>query len=169
MPVACAAMPMRPPSERRKRDLVAFAFVADAIRQQALRNRVNTNSQHAVALNAEFFFFFADLEARRSFLDDHRGDSFFPFRRIGIHVNDRRVGRAAIGDPRFRAVDDVTVALLHRLGLQRRRVGARLRLGQRVATDLFPSRKRQQKLLFLLFGSEAMNRDRSRESSAPTG
>ena len=142
--------------ERRKRDLVSFAFVADAIGH---RHFAIGEDQFAArgGADAEFLFFLADLEARRALFHDQRGDSFFALWRIGVHVDDRGIGRAAVGDPRFGAIDDVLVALLHRLGLQRSGVGARLRLGQRIATDLFAAREGQQEFLLLFVGSEAMN------------
>ena len=109
-------------------------------------------------VDAEFFFFLADLEAGRAALDDQRRDSFFAFCRIRIHVNDGRVGHAAVGDPGFCAVDDVAVALANGLRGERRRVRAGLRLGQRVASDFFAARERHEEFLFLLVRAEAMDR-----------
>ncbi len=156
MPVACAAMPMRPPSSVESATLVAFAFVADAIcggdfaigeRQFAARGGVD----------AEFFFFLADFEAGRAFFDDQRGDAFFAFGRIGVDVDDGGIGDAAVGDPGFGAVDEVGVALLDGFGLQRGGVGAGLRLGEGVAADFFAARERDEKFFFLLGGAEAMD------------
>ena len=70
----------------------------------------------AVAWMPSFFSSLPTLKAGRAALDDQRRDSFFALRRIGVHVHDGRIGHAAVGDPRFGAVDDVAVALAHRLG-----------------------------------------------------
>ena len=98
------------------------------------------------------------MKSRRPFLDDQRGDAFFAFRRIGVHVDDGRVGHAAIGDPGLCAVEDVSVALLHGYGLQRGGVGAGLRLGERVAADFFSPREGRAGIFSFVRQSKAMNR-----------
>ncbi len=83
---------------------------------------------------------------------------FSPFSGCGVHVDDRGIGHAAIGDPGFCPVDDVAVAPEHGLGGQRRGVRAGLRLGERVAADFFAAREGNQKFLLLFFRAEAVNR-----------
>src|SRR5438132_14365900 len=67
--------------ERGERDLVAFAFVADAIRggHFAIGEDEFTTSGR---VDAEFFFFVADFEARSAFFDDERGGAFLAFRGV---------------------------------------------------------------------------------------
>ena len=109
-------------------------------------------------MDAQLLFFFSDFESWRAFFHHQRCDSFFALGGVRIHISDSRVGRSAAGDPSLGAIDDIGIALLHRLRLQRRGVRAGLRLGQRVATDFFTSREWMQKFLLLFFGAEAMNR-----------
>ena len=139
-----------------ERDFVAFAFAADAI---GFGDFAIGEDEFAArgGVDAEFFFFLADLEAGRAFFDDECGDAFFAFGRIGVDVDDGCVGGAAVGDPGFGAVDDVFVALLDGFGLQRGGVGAGLRLGEGVAADFFSAREGDEEFLFLFDGAEAMN------------
>src|SRR6266852_5934657 len=142
--------------ERGERDLVAFAFVADAV---FFGDFAIGENQLAAGggVDAEFFFFFADLETRCALFHDDRGDSLLAFGRIGVDVDDGRVGHAAIGDPRLGAVQNIFAAAFHRFGLQGGGVRARLRLGQGVAADFFSTGKGQQKSLFLRLGAEAVD------------
>ena len=109
-------------------------------------------------MNAEFFFFLADGKSRRAFRDDERGNSLLAFFRLRIDVENHGVGLAAIGDPCFRAVDDVAVALEDGFGAQRGGIRAGLRLGETVAADFFAAREGDEEFFLLFFGSEAMNR-----------
>ena len=109
-------------------------------------------------MNAKLFFFLAHVETRRAPLHDERGNAFLAFRRIGIHIDDSRIRDAAVGDPRFCAVDDVLSVFPDRRGTQRRGIRAGLRLGERVAPDAFAARKRHQKFFLLFFGAKAMKR-----------
>ena len=77
-------------------------------------------------MNAQLFFFLADFEAGRFFLDHQRGDSLLSFFRLRIDVDERGIGDAAVGDPGFRAVDDVAIALEDGFGSERGGVGAGL-------------------------------------------
>src|SRR5258708_15449030 len=145
-----------PVVQRRERYFVAFPFVADAIRGR--NNAIGENQLAARrGADAEFFFFLADLESRRAFFHNQRGDSFFAFRRFRVHVDDRGIRRAAIGDPGFRTVEQVSLALFDGFRLQRGGVRTGLRLSQRVATDLFTAGIRQQEFFLLFFRPEAMN------------
>src|SRR5215472_4416067 len=146
-----------PAIERRKRYLVAFAFVANAIleRYGAIGKDQFTASG---GMNAELFFFFANLESGCFFLHHDCGDAFFPFGRVGIHVHDRCVGLSATGDPSLRSVENIAVTFLYRLGSERCGVRAGLWLGEGVATDLFAARVRKEKSLLLCFGAVPMDR-----------
>ncbi len=75
-------------------------------------------------------------EALHAALDDKGGDAARAGRRIGLGVDDKRLGDRAVGDPHFRAIDDEAVALL--LGPRRHRhhVRARVRLRHRQAPDM---------------------------------
>ena len=147
--------------ERGESDFVAFAFVADAI---GFGDFAIGEDEFAArgGVDAEFFFFLADLEARRAFFDDQRGDAFFAFRRIGVDVDDGGIGGAAVGDPGFGAVDDVFVALLDGFGLERGGVGAGLRLGERVAADFFAAREGDAGIFFFVRRCRGDGSDRSR-------
>ena len=129
-----------PAVERRERHLVAFALVADAVflRHGAIRKDQLAARRRA---DAQLLLFLAHLEARRALFHHQRGDALFALGRVGVHVDDGRIRRAAVGDPGLRAVEHIGVALLHRPGLQRRGVRAGLRFGQRVAADLLPARE----------------------------
>src|SRR5712675_371667 len=146
-----------PAIERRERHLVAFTFVADPItgRYFAVGEDQFATSR---GINPQLLFLFAHLEPGRAFLDHDRGDSFFALRRVSINVDDRRVGRPAIGDPRLSSVDNVLVALFDSSRLQGRGVRASLWFRQRVTADLFSARKRKKEFLLLLFIAETMNR-----------
>ena len=61
-------------------------------------------------MNAEFLFFFADLESQRAFLNYERRDSLLALFRLRIHVDDSGVSHATVRDPCFRTVDYVPVA-----------------------------------------------------------
>ncbi len=119
MPVACAAIPMRPPSSVDSATLypspsLPMRFAAGTSQSE------KTNSLQAVALMPNFFSSLPTRNPGVPFSIDQRGDAFFSFGRIGVHINDGGIGSAAIGDPCFRAVDDVAVAFAHCFGLQRR-------------------------------------------------
>ena len=66
----------------------------------------------AVALIPQFLFFFANGESGRSAFHHQRSDSFFTFGRFRIYVDDGRIGRAAICNPRFCAVQNIFVVAL---------------------------------------------------------
>ncbi len=148
---------MRPPSRSGECNLVAFAFVSDAI---CLGHHAVREDQLAArrGVDPEFLFFLADLEYRCPFLHDQRGNSFFALGRIGIHINDGRIRRAAVGDPGLCAVEDVSVALLYGFGLQRGSVGASLRLSKGIAADFFSARVGEQEFLLLFDRPKPMNR-----------
>src|ERR1700687_1686687 len=84
--------------ERRERDLVPLAFVSDAVadRHFAIGER---KFRARRSVDAEFLFFLTDFESGYAALDHQRRDAFFSFRRIGVYVDDGRVGHATIRDP----------------------------------------------------------------------
>ncbi len=96
--------------ERGKRDLVAIAFFSYAIFDWhlAIGERKPGASR---GVDSEFLFFFANGESRRAFFNDQRRDSLLSFFRLRVHVDDRRIGCATVGDPGLRAVDDVASPL----------------------------------------------------------
>jgi hypothetical protein len=142
--------------ERGESDFVAFAFVADAVGGWHFAVSENQFAAGGGA-DAKFFFFLAGFEAGRAFFDDEGGDAFFAFFRMRADVNDGRVGRAAVGDPGFCAVDEVLVAAKDSFGLESSGVRACLRLGERVAADFFAARVWQKELLFLVVGAVAVD------------
>ena len=154
--------------ERGERDFVAFTFAADAV---GFGDFAIGEDEFAArgGVDAEFFFFLADLEAGRSFFDDQRGDAFFALRRIGVDVDDGCVSGAAVCDPGFCAVDDVFVALLDGFGLECGSVGAGLRLGERVAADFFAAREGKKEFLVFARRCRSDESDRSRANFARRG
>ena len=146
-----------PAIERGQGNLVALAFGAQAIFGGDLaigKGEFGTGG----GVNAEFFFFFANVEARRAAFDDKGGNALFGAHGIGIHINDGRVGYAAIGDPGLGAIDDIAIALANGGRTQRGGVGAGLRFGKRVTADALATGEGRQELFFLFFGAEAANR-----------
>jgi hypothetical protein len=76
---------------------------------------------------------------------------------LRIDVDDGGVRRAAICNPRFRAVDDVFVAFADGFGGQCGGVGAGLRLGEREATDFFAAGERYEEFFPLFVSAEVMD------------
>ena len=66
------------------------------------------------AAHAELVEMLAVAETRKTLLDDEGGHAARAGFEIGLGVDDQRVGVAAVGDPHFRAVEDVAVAFLVR-------------------------------------------------------
>jgi len=106
---------MRPPSESRERDFVAFAFVADAIRNGHCAIGEDEFAAGG-CIDAELFSSFPTLNPGVPFSTTSAVMPFSPFAGVRVHVDDCRVRGAAIGDPGFRAVEHVGVALFHGLG-----------------------------------------------------
>ena len=102
--------------ERRECYLVAFAFAAYSIRHWNLAIAEDEFAASGGA-DAEFLFFPADFKSRCAFFHDHGSDSFFAFCGFGVHVDDRGIGCAAIGDPRLGAVQNIVIAVSHSFGL----------------------------------------------------
>ena len=79
---------------------------------------------------------------------------------IGAHEQLAPVGEVAERVPRLLAVDHEVVAVEHRAALQRREVGARVRLGEALAPDVVAAQHAGQELLLLLVGAELDDRGR---------
>src|SRR5205807_6183188 len=62
------------------------------------------------AAHAELVELFAGGKAFERLLDDEGGDAARTGGAIGLGVNDNRIGERPIGDPHFRAVEDVAIA-----------------------------------------------------------
>ena len=69
-------------------------------------------------------------------LDDEGGDAARVRPGIGLGVDDEGLGHGTVGDPHFRAIDDVAVALAFRARRHRHDVGARVRLRHRQRPDM---------------------------------
>src|SRR5271155_3277407 len=98
--------------ESRKSDLISFAFLADAIpggHFAIAEGKLGASRR----VNAELFFFLAYSESRGSFFHHQRRDAFLALFRLRVHVHNRGIRGAAIGDPCLGAVDYVFVALAH--------------------------------------------------------
>ena len=74
-----------------------------------------------------------------------------------IDVDDSGIGDAAIGDPGFRAVDEVAVAFQDSFRFERGSIRAGLRFGERVAADFFATGEGNKKFFLLLFRAEAID------------
>ena len=85
------------------------------------------------AAHAELVELLRDGETRERLLHDEGGDAARAGGRIGLGIDDERIRLRAVGDPEFRAVQDVAVAALLRAKLHRDDVGAGagLRHGER--------------------------------------
>ena len=99
-----------------------------AIVEHQLRDRVGGMGQHVELL--------ADGKSRRAFLDQEEGNAAAA---RGVLLGPREqhdeVRPCPIGDINFAPVDDPIVTVLACEGLDRRRVGTRIRLGQREGVD----------------------------------
>ena len=71
----------------------------------------------------------------------------------GLDHQRDQIREITVGDEYLRAVDDVTVAVAHRAGLQPLQVGAGRRLGHADRADQFAARHARQKAPLLLLGA----------------
>ena len=108
-----------------------------------------------------FFSFGAEGEAGRVLLDHERRDAARAVL-AGAHHGDVDVRGAGARDELLDAVEHVVVAVAPRACLQRRRVGARARLGQAIAGDMLHAGELRQEALALLVASR-----RRRSSTTP--
>jgi hypothetical protein len=56
--------------------------------------------------------------------------------RVGLGVDDERLGDRTVGDPHFRAIEDIAVALAFRAGGHRHDIRAGVRLRHRQPPDM---------------------------------
>src|SRR3989442_5859324 len=77
---------------------------------------------------------------------------------VGPGEDDEVVGDVGEADPHLLAVEDVTVALAHRGGLDADRIAPRVGLGEPVGGDLLPPRLGGQVLLLLVVAAPAQER-----------
>ncbi len=80
------------------------------------------------------------------------------FREDGVEI-----GRAAVGDPHFLAVEDVVLAVRAQIGASARgqRIRSRLRFAERVGGDHFRVRHLGKIALLLVLGAEQQQRQRA--------
>ena len=97
--------------------------------------------------------------ARRRLVHHEARDALAPGRRIGDREQHRAARHAGRRDELLGAVDHVAVALLHRPRLQVRRIGSRLRLGQRERPHRRAGRQRPQPAVLLRVGAVLVEDD----------
>ena len=105
---------------------------------------------------AELLLIGAEADARHVLFDDQRADALGTVF-AGADHGDVDFILAAARNERLGAGHDIMVAVLDRLGLERRRVGARRRLGQAIARDLLHRDQRGEIFLLQLVGAEAVD------------
>src|SRR6476646_7260523 len=110
------------------------------------------------ALDPELVLELAGVEAGRVLLD-HEGAGA-AILAVGGGEDDVEVGDRRVGDPGLLAVDHPLVAVAHRAGPHRRRVGARLGLREREGRRPLAAGALRQPALFLLLGAEQLDRQR---------
>ena len=123
-----------PAVEAHHRDAEAFALAADAVGDRHA-DLVEIDLRGRLRMPAELLLLRAEADARHVLFDDQAGDALGAFLAGADHRHIDFV-LAAAGDEGLGAGDDIMVAVEHRLGLERRRVRARRRLGQAIAADL---------------------------------
>ena len=97
-------------------------------------------------------------DARRFHVDQQEGDAGLRLcRRIGADQAKNPVGMLRQRRPGLVAVDDVMVAVAHRLGADRCEVGARARLGITLAPPVLAGEDPRQKFLLLRFVAERID------------
>ena len=119
--------------EAHHRDPEAFALAADEVVDRHA-DLVEIDLGGRLRMPAELLLLRAEADARHVLLDHQAGDALGPVL-AGADHGDVDLVLAAARDERLGAGDDIMVAVLHRLGLERRGVGARRRLGQAIAAD----------------------------------
>ena len=77
-------------------------------------------------------------------LDQEGGDAAGARVRIGLGIDHQRVGERPVGDPHFRAVENVAVALSVGAGAHRDDVGAGARLRHRQRADMLAGNQLRQ-------------------------
>ena len=88
------------------------------------------------AAHAELVELGSRTEALEALFDQESADAARTGRRIGLGVDDQRVGDRPVGDPHFRAIEHVAVALALGAGRHRDDVGTGAGLGHRERADM---------------------------------
>ena len=101
--------------------------------------------------------FWATEKPGKALLDDEGGDAARAGRGIGLGIDDERVRLRAVGDPEFRAVQDVAVAALLGAKLHRHDVGAGARLRHRERAEMLAGDQLRQIARLLLGVAPAKN------------
>ena len=114
--------------EGRECDFQAGAFVSQAICRRD-HTIVEKNFHGGRAALAHFVFMSTNFEAREARFHEESGDSFPGRGGIGLREDDIDAGSGAIGDPGFRAVELVMLAVADGRGLDSSGVGACGRFG----------------------------------------
>ena len=111
------------------------------------RTLVEIDLGGGLRMPAELLLLRAEGDAVHVLLDDEAGNALGPVD-AGADHGDVDLILAAAGDERLGAGDDIMVAVLHRLRLQRGGVGARARLGQAIGAD--PLHRDHRREIFVL-------------------
>ena len=142
-----AGADVEPPAvEAHHRDAEAFALAADAVGDRH-PDLVEIDLRGRLRMPAELLLLGAEADALHVLFDDQRADALGPILAGADHGHVDFI-LAAAGNERLGAGDDIMVAVHHRLGLERRRVGARRGLGQAIAAD--PLHRDHRRQIFLL-------------------
>ena len=151
-------MPIRPLSSVDSAILIAFALGADAL---VLRHLHVLERQRAGLgrLLAQLLLPPHHHVARRRLVHHEARDALAPRRRIGDREQHRAPRHAARRDELLGAVDHIAVALPHRPRAQVRRIGPRLRLGQRERAHRGAGRQRAQPAVLLRVGAVLVEDD----------
>src|SRR5437879_5237040 len=96
--------------------------------------------------------------ARERPLDDEAGDAAMRLGRVGLGKDQEVVGHIGQADPGLLAVENVEVAVAACGGLHAGGVGAAVRLGQAVASQLRATGLRREVLLLLLLAAPLQQR-----------
>ena len=102
------------------------------------------------AAHAELVELLPGGKAGKTVFDDERGDAARAGGAVGLGVDDERIGERTVGDPHFRAVEDIAVALALGAGAHRHHVGAGIRLRHRQRPDMLAGNELRQIALLLL-------------------
>ena len=131
-----------------QRNLVAHALITDQVRRRY--PAVFEHDLRGVGRGlAELVLDARDGVARRIGRHPERADAALARALVGDGHDDADIGVLAAGDELLDAVEHVMVAVAPRGGAQRRRVAARLRLGQRKRTEHAAGSQRLEPLFFL--------------------
>ena len=140
------------------RDAEALALAADQILRRHA-HPVEIDLRGRLRMPAQLLLIGAEADARHVLLDHEAGNALRPVH-AGAHHADINLVLAAARDELLCAGDDIMVAVLHRLGLQRGGVGAGARLGQAIGADPLHRHHRRKILLLHRLRAEAVDHPR---------